>query len=319
MSQHEERRTPAGGQAPHARTLTARLHAVHVPFTTPFDRAGEVDARAVGANVEKWVRAGVGGFVALGSTGERVHLDARERALVVEASRAAVPKELPLLVGVGAHSTRGTIAEAREAASAGADALLVIAPHFYRGAMSAEALRDFYLAVADHSPAPVVIYNIPQNTGVAVPPEVVARLAGHENVVGIKDSSGDLVGFAEMARLAGGSERFVLMTGHAGVLHPALAAGATGAILAVACVAPELSLEVYRAHRAGDWERARALGRRLMPVARAVTTRYGIGGLKYALDLLGYTGGEVRPPLRMPDERARAEIARLVEEVMSDE
>lgn len=315
LSQHDETSAHA---RPAARTLPAKLHGILIPFTTPFDPRGEVDARAVADNIRRWGRAGVAGYVALGSTGERAHLDEGERALVVEAARAAVPDGSAFVVGVGAHSTRGTVLEARRAAQAGADALLVITPHFYRASMTQAALYEHYRAVADASPVPVVVYNIPQNTGVAVAPETVARLAEHGNVVGLKDSSGDLVNFNEMLRAAGGREGFVLMTGHGGVLYPALAAGAGGAILAVACVAPELSVEIFRAHRAGEHERARALGRRLLPVARAVTTRYGIGGLKYALDLKGYAGGEPRAPLAMPGDEARAEIARLVEELRAE-
>lgn len=301
--------------------LQAKLHGILIPFTTPFDAEGGVDARALRANVGRWTGTGVSGYVALGSTGERAHLDEDERLTLVGAAREAVPAESAFVVGVGAHSTRQTIREAEAAARAGADAVLVITPHFYRASMTQEALLRHYRAAADASPVPLILYNIPQNTGVALAPETVARLSEHENVAGIKDSSGDMLGFAEMLRQAGagGHERqrgreFLLATGHAGVLYPALAAGAGGAVLAVACVVPELCVAVYRAFRAGDHARARSLGERLLPVARAVTTRYGIGGLKFALDLRGYAGGEVRAPLQMPDAAARSEIARLLEE-----
>jgi 4-hydroxy-2-oxoglutarate aldolase len=308
---------PAQNRGSHpAPSLQDKLRGILIPFPTPFTEDGEVDERALRSNVERWSGSGVSGFVALGSTGERVHLDERERALVVEAARAAVPPESAFVVGVGEHSTRATVREAERAARAGADALLVITPHFYRGAMSGETLRAHFERVADSSPVPVILYNIPQNTGVAIPPETVARLAEHENVRGIKDSSGDMVNFAEMLRLAGaGREGFVLTTGHAGVLYPALAAGAGGAILAAACVAPRLCVAVFEAARSGDHARARELQRRLAPVARAVTVGYGIGGLKAALDLLGYRGGAPRAPLRTPDEAARRELERLLAEV----
>lgn len=299
-----------------APALPDRLRGILLPFPTPFGPDGEFDPRSLRANVERWNRAGISGYVALGSTGERVHLDERERAAVVEAARAAVPVGMAFVVGVGEHGTRGTVAEAARAARAGADALLVITPHFYRGAMTGERLRAHFEAVADASPVPLVLYNIPQNTGVALPPETVARLGEHPNIVGIKDSSGNMVNLMEMLRLVGpGRADFVVTTGHAGVLHPALAAGAGGAILAAACVVPRLCVAVFEAARAGDGGRARELQRRLAPVARAVTVGYGIGGLKAALDLLGYYGGPVREPLRAPDEAARREIARLLEEV----
>jgi 4-hydroxy-2-oxoglutarate aldolase len=310
LSQHEEQPARTHVRAP----FSSKLHGILVPFTTPFRPDGEVDADGLRANLARWAETPLSGFVALGSTGERVHLDTSERARVVEAAREAVSASFVFVVGVGAHSTRLTIGEAREAARAGADALLVITPHFYRGAMSQEALYEHYVAVADDSPVPVVLYNIPQNTGVAVAPETVARLAEHENVAGIKDSSGDFVNFVEMLRLAGRREGFALMTGHASTLYASLCEGARGAILAAACVVPELCVEVYESFTAGEHARARDLQERLLPVARAVTTRYGVGGLKYAMSLRGYAGGRVRAPLHMPGEEARAEIARLLEE-----
>ncbi len=162
-----------------------------LPFTTPFGADGEVDAAALVRNIGLWNETGVAGYVALGSTGERVHLDERERARVVEAARECVPREMPFVVGVGEQGTRGTIEECRRAARQGADAVLVLTPHFYKGAMSQGALASHFERVADSSHAPVILYNIPQNTGVALAPETVARLGAHENVAGIKDSSGD--------------------------------------------------------------------------------------------------------------------------------
>ncbi|HYN83751.1 MAG TPA: dihydrodipicolinate synthase family protein [Pyrinomonadaceae bacterium] len=297
-----------------------KLRGIFLPFPTPFASDGEVDARAVGSNIARWNETGAAGYVALGSTGERAHLAERERLTVVEAAREAVPSDLTFVVGIGEHSTRATIDEARRVAALGADALLVITPHFYRSQMSAEALAAHYEEVADASPAPVVLYSIPQNTGVAIPPDAVARLSEHPNVVGLKDSSGDFVGFTETARLVGqkisdGSARdFALLTGHASTLYASLAVGARGGILAAACAAPRLCVEIYEAFVRGDAERARSLQTALVPLARAVTTRYGIGGLKAALDAAGYAGGAVRAPLASPGDEARREIARLVEE-----
>jgi 4-hydroxy-2-oxoglutarate aldolase len=307
---------PSGQNSARGATLRRKLRGVHIPFPTSFDGRGEVDAGAVRANIGRWNGTGVGGYVALGSTGERVHLDERERLLVVEAAREAVPPEMAFVVGVGEQGTRATARDARRMAEAGADAVLVLTPHFYRGAMDARALSEHFEAVADASPVPVLLYNIPQNTGVTLAPDAIARLAAHENIRGVKDSSGDVLALTETLRLAhaGGAGDFVVMTGHGGALYAALCAGAPGAILAVACVAPELCVAVYEAFTAGDYERARSLQRRLAPLAAAVTTRYGIGGLKAALELRGYAGGPVRAPLRAPDEDARRELARLLEE-----
>lgn len=292
------------------------LRGVLLPFTTPFDADESVDLKALRANLGRWNASGVAGYVALGSTGERMHLDAGERAAVIETARECVPRELSFVVGVGEQGTRGTTEECKLAARQGADAVLVLTPHFYKGALTQASLASHFEAVADSSTVPVILYNIPQNTGVALAPETVARLSEHENIAGIKDSSGDVANFVEMIRLVGGgAEEFDLLTGHAGVFYASLASGAVGGILAAGCVLPRLCVEIYEAARAGEHERARELQRRLAPVARAVTTRFGIGGLKYALELLGHVGGPVRAPLAAPDENARREIARLLDEV----
>lgn len=300
------------GDARAGRFEAERLRGILLPCTTPFDASGRLDTRALGRNVERWNTTGIGGYVILGSTGERVHLDDGEIVEVVGAARASAPAHLSFVVGVGRHSTRETITEARRAAAAGADALLVITPHFYRAAMTPAALAYYYEAVADASPVPVVLYNIPQNTGLALSLDTIARLSAHENICGIKDSSGDMVNFVEILRLA--SEKFAVMTGHASLLYAALSAGAQGAILAAACAVPEVAVRIARLTEEGAHERAVELQRKFTPLARAVTTRFGIGGLKYALDLAGFAGGEVRAPLSMPDEAARGEIARLLEE-----
>jgi 4-hydroxy-2-oxoglutarate aldolase len=300
-----------------ARLSARSLRGVMIPFTTPFDARGELDLDALRANVTRWNATGIAGYVALGSTGERVHLDDAEVLKVVEAARAVVPKDLLFIVGVGQQSTRATITEARRAADIGADALLVITPHFYRSAMTQAALADHYERVADASPSPVVIYSIPQNTSVTLAPETIARLSRHENIVGLKESSGDVVAFVEMLRVA--APDFAMLTGHASALHAALSSGARGAILAVACCAPRFTVALARAVESGDHARARAMQAKLIPLARAVTTRFGVGGLKCALDAAGYRGGYVRAPLSMPNEEARQEIARLVAEFTEEE
>jgi 4-hydroxy-2-oxoglutarate aldolase len=295
------------------------LRGLLLPFTTPFTSGGgEVDASALRSNIAKWNETGVTGYVALGSTGERVHLDERECLDVIETARDAVPEHLALIAGAGQQSTRATINEIRRFALAGADAVLVITPHFYRRAMTHEALVDHYSAVADASSVPVVLYSMPDLTGIAIAPETVATLSLHENIIGIKDSSGDLINLNETLRLV--KDDFIVTTGSGPLLYAALSAGAQGAILAVGCVAARLSIAIKRAVEAGEHARARGLQRRLTPLARAVTTRYGIGGLKAALDELGYFGGAVRAPLQSPSEDARREIARLLEEAaLSDE
>lgn len=292
--------------------LSSALSGILLPFTTPFRADGEVDEAALRSNIEKWNFTGIKGYVCLGSTGERVHLSESEYLSVVEVTRAAVPENLAFIVGAGQQSVRASVEEIRRAASAGADAVLVITPHFYRRAMTQSVLEKFYLSVADESPVPVMLYSMPDLTGVAIAPETVARLSQHENILGIKDSSADIVNFSETVRLA--PEDFAVVTGNGPLLYAALSAGARGAILAVGCVAYEQSLAIYDAVMNGEHERARAIQRKLTPLARVVTVRYGIGGLKAALDMIGFKGGVVRAPLEMPDAEALSEISKVLDE-----
>lgn len=290
------------------------LHGILLPTTTPFDANGQIRATAVAANLRQWSAKGVVGFVILGSTGERVHLDEREYLEVIETSRAAVGDGYVFIVGAGQQSTLATINEIRKAAQAGADAVLVITPHYYRSAINQETLLTYYTAVADASPVPVLLYSMPALTGVKIEAETIARLSHHANIIGVKDSSNDLAGFTETVRLC--PDDFAVMTGNGTVLLDTLRAGATGGILAVGCVVPEACVDIFRAFHAGQLDRAVALQSKLTPLATAVTTKFGIGGLKTALDMAGYEGGAVRAPLQMPDESARKEIATLLEAVV---
>jgi len=289
-----------------------KLQGVLLPVTTPFSPDGVVDLDSLGANLERWHQTPVSGFVLLGSTGERVHLDETEYLRVVEAASERVSADRAFIVGAGQQSTIGTINEIAKAAAAGADAVLVITPNYYRSAITQDALVSFYETVADAAEAPVLLYSMPALTGIKIEPDTVARLSEHPNIIGVKDSSNDIVGFRQTVDLC--PAEFAVMTGNGTVFLDALEAGATNAILAVGCVAPELCVEIFRLFRAGELEHARRLQDKLTPLAAAVTTRFGIGGLKAALDLVGYRGGAVRAPLQSPNESARAEIAALLED-----
>lgn len=280
-----------------------------LPTTTPFDREGRISTTDITSNIKSWSARGVIGFVVLGSTGERVHLDEREYLEVIEVSRAA--SDSLLIVGAGQQSTINTIKEINSAARAGAQAVLVITPYFYRPAMTQETLVNYYTAVADAAPVPVLLYSMPPLTGIKIEPETVARLSEHPNIIGVKDSSNDVAGFRRTVELC--PSDFAVMTGNGTVLLDALRAGATGGILAVGCVVPEVCVEIFRLFAAGELEQAERLQTELTPLASAVTTKYGIGGLKAALDLAGYRGGAVRAPLRAPDDSARAEIKSVLD------
>jgi len=290
--------------------MSINLNGLLLPITTPFTADEAIDLAGLTANIKKWTEAGVDGFVVLGSTGERVNLDEGEYVQVIEALRAAVPKTLTFIVGAGQQSTRGTVNEIKRAAAAGAEAVLVITPSFYKSAITQKALVKHYRALADASTVPVILYSMPDLTGIRIEPETAARLSEHPNIIGMKDSSNDIEKFGETVNLAG--KNFAMMIGNGTVFSEALRAGARGGILAVGCAVPDLCLEIYRAFQSDDVARASALQEKLTPLARAVTKTYGVGGLKTAMEMAGYVGGAVRAPLRLPSEEARAEIKSLL-------
>lgn len=292
--------------------MTINLNGLLLPITTLFAADGSLDASGLTTNIEKWNEAGITGYVVLGSTGERVNLDEREYVEVIESAREATPESLTFIAGAGQQSTRGTINEIKRAAQAGAGTVLVITPHFYRAAITQTALIDHYSAVADVAPVPIILYSMPDLTGVKIEPETAAALSRHQNIIGIKDSSADVTKLAETVRLVPAD--FAVMIGNGTVFREALVAGARGGILAVGCAAPQLCLEIYRAVHEQKTERAISLQQKLTPLALAVTKTYGIGGLKVAIELAGLAGGDVRAPLKKPDEQARSEIARLMHE-----
>ena len=274
---------------------TISLRGVFPPIPTPFDKQGNVALQALVENLERWNQHDLAGYVVLGSNGEAVYLGEDEKQSVWEAARGAIPSNKLLIAGTGCESTRQTIALTRMAAKAGADAALVVTPHYYNTQMTPDSLVHHYQAVADDSPIPILIYNVPKFTNVSMDAATVARAAQHPNIAGEKDTSGNVTLLAETVRLTGPG--FQVLAGSAGFLLAGLAIGAVGGILALANIAPEHSLDIYRQFRAGQWGEAADLQRRMIPVNNAVTARYGISGLKTALDMLGYYGGPVRSPL----------------------
>lgn len=290
--------------------MSINLSGLLLPITTPFTSSEDIDVGALKANIERWNPTGIAGYVVLGSTGERVNLDEREYLQVIETARASVPQTMTFIVGAGQQSTRGTVAEIERAAKAGSQAVLVITPHYYRPAITQQSLIEHYTAVADAVSIPVILYSMPDLTGIKIEPETAARLSEHENIIGLKDSSNDVTKMRETVETA--TEGFAVTVGNGTVFHEALQAGVIGGILAVGCVVPELCLEIYRAVKAGESDRAAQLQEKLTPLARAVTRTYGIGGLKAAMEMAGYAGGGVRAPLQPASEVARAEIAALL-------
>ncbi len=265
------------------------------PITTPFDSRGELDLAALARNIERYNASGIVGYVVFGSNGEAVHLTADEQLQVLRVVRQHAAPGLTVVAGINQLSTRGAITAIAQAADVGVDAALVITPYFYKGAMQQDVLRAFFLEVAAASPLPLLVYNVPQNTGVVIEPVTLAELATHPKIVGVKDSSGNFAALAETLRLVPSS--WNVLVGNAGILYPALAMGARGAILAVACLAPSACAELYAAVQLGDTARAQALQQQLAPIAHLVTAGLGVSGLKAALDRCGWFGGLPRRPL----------------------
>jgi 4-hydroxy-2-oxoglutarate aldolase len=252
--------------------------------------------------------------VVTGSTGEAALLDERERASLVEAARAIVPRDRALIVGTGAESTRMSQRFTRLAAERGADAVLVVAPHYYGPkAMTTAALRAHYTAVADESPVPVLLYNIPKYMHFALSPQLVAELAQHDNIVGMKDSSGDLELLAGFLKAQ--SESFTVLTGNGSTFKQAMGLGARGGILAVALFAPRLALDIYTAMREGSAAsvaEADVAQQRLTALSNRIVGEMGVAGVKAALDQIGLRGGAVRSPLVPVGAAEATEIAQLL-------
>lgn len=288
------------------------LNGILPPLTTPFDEPGDVDYEALRANIERYNDAGLAGYVALGSNGEAVHLTRDERVRVIETIRSHASPAHAVIAGVNEFSTRAAINAARDAAGAGADAALVVTPYFYKSQMAQGMLARFFAEVADASPIPVLVYNVPQNTGVVIEPATIAKLAAHENIIGVKDSSGNMGAICETLRLA--PAEFKVMVGNGGILYPSLLMGATGAILGVACAAPRACVEVYEAARAGDHARARELQNRISPLSHIVTAGLGVPGLKAAMDMTGLRGGAARAPLAPLSDSDAARVKAVVRE-----
>jgi len=288
------------------------LSGVFPPIPTPFDAAGEVNCRALAENLARWNRYDLAGYVVLGSNGEGVFLDEGEKLRLLETARQAIPAGRLLIAGTGCESTRATVALTRRAAGVGAEAALVVTPHYYKGRMTSEALVGHFYAVAEASPIPIILYNVPSNTGVDMDATTIARAAQHPNIVGIKDTGGNLARMADTVRLAG--PEFQVLAGSAGFFLAGLAVGAVGGVLALANIAPQQMIDLYRLFKAGRWAEAAGLQRRMIPVNAAVTTRWGIAGLKAALEMLGYYGGPVRPPLLEIGEEERRMLRAILAE-----
>lgn len=292
----------------------AVLGGMFAATVTPFDLNGTLDRDAARRNVRALLDAGLHGVLLAGSTGEAALLDQTERDGLLQVVRDEVPSSRFLLMGVGTESTRQTIARAKHAATLGADALLVVGPHYFTALMTPAAQRAHYLAVADASPAPVVLYSVPAFMHYHLDADVVCELAQHENIIGIKDSSGN----AEWRNgyLRARSATFAVMTGHAPSLTQALGDGCAGAVLAAACIAPRLALAVAHGVGLGHPEDAAEAQDGLRRLALEVAAVYGVPGLKAGVDAAGMFGGAPRSPLLPITDDGRAAVRAVVAAVL---
>jgi 4-hydroxy-2-oxoglutarate aldolase len=285
------------------------LHGIFPPITTPFiDDSVAYDELA--SNIEKYGRTGIKGFVVLGSNGEYVSLSEEEKRKVVETVVQAAPEHMSVIVGTGCESTRETIRLTADCAELGAHAALVVTPHYFGGKMTDAALIKHFSAVADQSPIPVMLYNVPVYSHVNLTVNVVASLSQHPNIIGIKDSTGNVIQLGEFLNQV--DANFRLLVGTAGALFGALTLGCVGGVLALANIAPQNCVRIYELIQEGDLEAARKLQLKMIPVNKAVTAIYGIAGLKVALDLLGYFGGEPRAPLLPSSDGDKTAIAGIL-------
>jgi 4-hydroxy-2-oxoglutarate aldolase len=288
------------------------LHGILLPAVTPFDASsGDVDIAAMQANLAAWLVHPLKGIVIGGATGEGNLLDEHERRALVIAARDVIPADRVLVVATGGESTRSTIQRSLTAAQLGADAVLVQPPTFYRPAMTPATLVDHYRAVADASPVPVIVYQLPlAYATLDLPTGLIAELSHHPSIVGLKDSRGSLELIGELVESC--RPGFQVLSGRANMVYASLEVGAAGAVLALAAVDPEGAIAIVSGHASG---RAVEAGRRQESLARIHHTAvpHGVAGIKAALDLVGLAGGDPRPPLRPVTGSERDEIRTALE------
>jgi 4-hydroxy-2-oxoglutarate aldolase len=281
------------------------LAGVFPALTTPFSADGSVSIEDVKHNITKYNATGLAGYVAIGSTGESVLLSRKEVEAVLVAVKEAAAPGMRLIAGTGAESTAETIERTKRAAELGYQFALVKTPYYYKPLYKPEVFIAHFRRVADASPIPVILYSVPQFTGVALEAPEVGVLAQHPNIIGIKESSGNVQRAAEM--FAAVPPSFQVLVGSASMMFPSMVLGAVGAILALASPLPELCVALFSAVRTGDLERARALQSTILPASKVIVSQYGIPGVKYAMDQAGYRGGLPRLPLLpLPEDQRRA-------------
>jgi len=284
---------------------------IFAPVPTPFDGEENIYFEKFEENLHKWALTPLTGIVVLGSNGEFVSLSGREKVDVISFVRENFPADRPVIAGTGCESTIETIRLTREASDAGVQAALVVNPRYYRSAMTDQALEAHYFRIADSSAVPIMIYNMPGNTGINMSADLLVKLSQHPNIQGVKDSGGNIVQISSVIK--GTSSDFSVFAGSGSYLLPVLLMGGVGATMAVANVAPEHCVNICKAFQNGDMEKARNMQLDLLDLNTAVTKKYGIAGLKYVLDRRGYYGGPCRMPLTPLSSDSKHEVDIILE------
>jgi len=286
-----------------------KLHGIYAPIATPF-AGGEIAYDKLEKNLEFWLGSDLEGIVVMGSNGEFVLLSPQEKEELMRFVCARAKGKKPVIAGTGAESTVETIRLNMKAAEAGADAVLIVTPNYYKGEMTDPVLSRFYTDVADASPLPVILYNMPRNAGINISAKLAVELARHPKIIGVKDSGGNIVQIADMIRNA--PEGFSVFAGSASYLYTSLALGATGGTLALANIFPNECARLQMLFDAGKIREARDLQMKLIDSNNAVTARWGIPGLKAAMEMIGLYGGDPRPPLVPLKEADREELRKVL-------
>ncbi len=287
-----------------------QLNGIFPPLPTSFNSDESVSQKHIRRNIEYLNSFDLRGYLILGSNGELVMLTHEEKIRVMQAAREAIPQEKLMLAGTGCESTRETILLSKEAAKAGADAVMVLNPSYYKGQISNSALVAHYHAVADASEVPVVIYNMPANTGLDMTAADILAIADHSNIIGLKDSGGNVAKMADIIYKAG--KDFQVLAGSAGFLLPALSVGAVGGVLALANIAPGHCLDIYNVFSDGNMNKARELQQKIITLNAAVTRNWGVPALKAVMDHLGMYGGPCRKPLQPISDDIKKKLLQLL-------
>ncbi|CAK8691206.1 unnamed protein product [Clavelina lepadiformis] len=292
----------------------SKLGGIYPPIPTPFSSSGSVAYDKLKENLNVWNNHDFAGYIVQGSNGEYPYLTNSERVEVVYKVKESIAEHKMLIAGSGCESTSATIEMSNAMAKAGADAVLVVTPSFYKNQMLSNALYEHYIAVADKCNVPVILYNVPGNTGINIPIDTVADLSSHPNIIGIKDSGGDISRIGLIVHETKSSESFQVLAGSAGFLLASYAVGAVGGVCALANVLGNEVCELHRLCLAGRWKEAKALQHRLIAPNAAVTAKYGVPGLKAAMDWFGLHGGQPRSPLQPLNELDKRSVRKSFEE-----